>query len=213
MRTTSRTLLSTLLTAPLLVGLVAPASAAESGQIRSSGSFAGIQLSGPETSDAIPGNYLDGGVDVYGDSAYGYAMTFDCADGATPYDGEGCDYLGDVMLEGSGLTSSTGKGRHAATHLSGELFASMFSWDEETGEEAYLDLGVLTLDATVTPYGKAARMTSTETYRDAETGESFTVRSTQTVYRATASGTLGDLVLDDQAYVGTYRSAQRWITP
>lgn len=56
-------------------------------------------------------------------------------------------------------------------------------------------------------------MTSTETYRDAETGESFTVRSTQTVYRATASGTLGDLVLDDQAYVGTYRSAQRWTTP
>ena len=23
----------------------------------------------------------------------------------------------------------------------------------------------------------------------------------------------GDLVLDDQAYVGTYRSAQRWTTP
>lgn len=212
---TIRQFSAALLAVPLVAGAaVAPAGAAEFGHIRSSGNFASIDLTGPETTDAIPGNYVWGGVDVFGGTAMGFLETLECPAGQTPETSPDCVFLGFVDLFGPEMTVITGKGKSATTTVSGELWATSYSFDEETGEETHSDLGTWTLDASLSPYGKASRSTESYTFRDGETGESYSFRATTTVNRATVSGSLGELSLDDRAgYVGSYRMQDRWRTP
>lgn len=212
---TTRQFSAALLAVPLLAGAaVAPAAAAEAGNIRSSGSFASVDLTGPETTDAIPGNYVWGGVEVFGGTAMGWLDTFECPDGETPETSPDCVYLGFVDLFGPEMTVTSGKGKGATTTVSGDLWATHYSYDEETGEETYTELGSWTLHASLSPYGKASRSTESYTYRDGETGESYSFRATTTVNRASVSGSLGELSLDDRmGYVGDYRTQDRWRTP
>ncbi|MGD8200937.1 hypothetical protein ACQE98_09775 [Ornithinimicrobium sp. W1679] len=214
MRTTARTLTAALLAAPLVAGSVLPASAGEAGHVRSSGTFASIDLTGPETSDAIPGNYLAfGSLEIFGDWAMGGAVAFQCEDGATPDDAEGCTYVADVWFDGGDLDVSTGKGKNATTAVVGDLSMYTVSWDEETSE-GNETATIVPLDVSLTPYGKSSRETQTYTFRDGETGESFSFRATRTASRATVSGDLGDLSLDGKAgYTGSYRSQDRWRMP
>jgi hypothetical protein len=214
MQKTTRSVLSAVVAVPLVAGALVPATAAEAGHIKSSGSFASIDLSGPDTSDVIPGNYLLGSIDVFDDMAMGWVMTFECADGETPESGDECVWVGEVYLDGMDVTVTRGKGKGATTTVSGELWANHFYYDDETGEEFYTDLGTLTINASLTPYGKPLRITETVRFRDGNTGESFSYRVTQTVNEATVNGTLGDLSLDGRAgYVGSYRSQDRWNMP
>lgn len=212
MRTTSRTILSALVAAPLLVGAVVPASAAEQGHVKTSGKVASFQVDGPESSDAIPGNYVSGGLDVVNGEAMGYLGAYDCADGAVPWEGEGCTYLTDIWLDGMVSTSAT-KGKVKATVLTGDVHAYSWTFDEETGEEFFADYGLLPLDVSVSPYGKAIKQVETYSYRDANTGETYSYRATSTGYNATASGTLGTIEVGPAGFVGSYKSTDQWKTP
>jgi hypothetical protein len=195
---------------PLVAGAILPATAAQKGHVTSSGSFASIQFEGAETSDAIPGNYVWGVIDIFDGMAMGYGDTFQCEEGQTPDD---CEWLGEVYFDGYDVTVTTGKGKTAPVSVNGELFVYPFSYDEEPSEEP-IEPGTVTISATLSPYGKAARMTSSGSYRDGDTGESSSYRFTQNAYKATVTGSLGDLSLDDSmGYVGTYRGMDRWSTP
>lgn len=213
MRRSTRTFVSVLAATPLLLGAFLPANAAEQGKVKSSGSFAHLDISGPETSDTIPGNYLMGDLQVMDSQAMGWATAFECADGATPMEGEGCTYVGDLMLDGA-VTVSKSSGKTKATNLAGDLWVGEWVYDPETGEESVIDHGTLALDASLPPYGKSVTSTYTESFRDKNTGESYTVRARTTTFQATVSGTLGGSSLDgNQGSVGTFRSMQTWRTP
>ncbi|MDO5740095.1 MAG: hypothetical protein Q4P07_08095 [Ornithinimicrobium sp.] len=213
MRHTTRTLTAALLAVPLVVGMVLPSSAATSVRIKQSGKIIAFAIEGPETSDTVPGNYWSGNVDVMGKDAMGYLATFECADGAIPWEDEGCDYLGDVWLEGSGLSVTTAKGKNGATKVSGVVNAYSSSYDEETGEEDYAELGELTLQATLSTYGKSIRSTESSSFNDPNTGESYRYRWSQTFKNANVTGTLDGSSIDGDGIVGSYRGMQRMNLP
>lgn len=213
MRTTTRTLTTALLAAPLVAGAAVPATAAPPMRYTDSGTHveASGQLLGEV--DGLDGNvhqvFVTADESDDGTYGYGYVDSWACDDGVTqPYDPETgeerCDYVGFVELESFDAEIEVGK------RLTSGVLTGMYSsvvWDCDEVEcwpvpgDASFDVDVtVTADST-----KPATARFMETYRDPATGYSYRGTRTQKFTTGTATGTVGsENLVDGWGLVGTY---------
>lgn len=203
MRTALRT---TVALAAIVVPLAAtalPASAASSYLFRDKGTYADAYFEGAGTPGGLPGNYSMASVTFHGtDVAEGFVDTFDCDAGETPWGdmngGNTCDYTGSFYAWGDTLSLVSGKGKNPPSTYSGTF--SFYDMMSENGSPVSTGTP---FSLTLTPTGATSRSTMTDSFKDPESGYTYTYRETRTSNVAVVSGTL-DGVPAQGGSIGSY---------
>jgi hypothetical protein len=139
---------------------------------------------------SCPGNYSSGWLGLHGkDVAEGFVDTFACDVGETPWGDENgentCDPAGSFYAWGEALTLVTGKGKNPSSAYSGALSF----YDVMSDEGSSVSEGV-PFTVTLTPTGATSRTTTTDSFKDPESGYTFRYRETRTTNVAIVDGSL-----------------------
>jgi hypothetical protein len=207
MRTALRTTVAVAAIVAPLTATALPATAASTLLFRDRGAFAEAYFEGAGTPGGLPGNYSSGWFTFHGtDVAEGWVDTYSCDEGETPGGDENgqnmCDPAGSYFAWGQAFTVVTGKGKSPSSTYSG----AVDFYDAMAGEGGPVVEGA-PFTVTLTPTGATSRTTISDSFKDPESGYTYSFRETRTTSYADVVGDV-DGVPALGGSVGTYAVRQ-----
>ncbi|KAB7741414.1 hypothetical protein GA707_17865 [Nostocoides sp. F2B08] len=193
---------------PLAVGMATSADAKSTFQAKSSGNFASVFWEDAQSIGADQTLYTIGSIEARGDQqvdVFGWVDEITCPDPITPFDDEfgDCSYDSRWIFTDPGAVTLTLAKKKASAQLTGTVVLT----------DGMVDTAVA-LDVTLVGTGPTYRTSNSFSYRDSD-GVSYSFRSQDTGRQATATGSIGDVIIsgDSSGSFGTYRQMEREVLP